>query len=773
MKYLLSQIANVVKGSRLEGADVTVESVTTDSRHSFGMGDSPLFVAIRGANHDGHDFIPELYRRGVRGFLVEREQDCSLYPEAGFVVAERSLAALQMLAADYRSSFRGKMIAITGSKGKTVVKEWIAQAAPEGVRVFRSPRSYNSQLGVALSLLMMDGGEDLAVIEAGISRPGEMDRLEAMIRPEIGIFTTLDGEHDENFPSRRAKAEEKSKLFRRAQAVIYNPDYDCIKESLPEGPRKIEAYSNRHIVVELYKLLGYDAADVENKIADSAPADMRLALREGLGGAVLLSDTHNSDINSLSIALDELREVASSRRKILIVADMLYSSLSDEELYRRVARMTADAGVDKIIGIGPRISASAAMFAGPAEFHLSTDEFLKVFNQTMIENAAVLVKGGHMSGFDRIVHSLSRSSHTTVLEVNLDTMVANLNHYRALLPKGTKLMAMVKASSYGHGDYEIAATLAHEGVDYLAVAFADEGVTLRRKGITMPIVVLNADSDSFELMTAFRLEPEIYNFTSLEAFVAAVNAAGESAYPIHIKIDSGMHRLGFRMDDVEKLNAALARYSQAVRVRSIFSHLATADMPEEEEFTRNQIAVFDRISSAVAASLPYRPLRHINNSAAMELFPQSDYDMCRLGIGLYGAGSDAVRPISRLTTRIVQIKNLPAGETVGYGRVGIIGHTTTVATIPIGYADGLDRRLGCGHWAVEVGGRKAPILGRICMDSCMIDVTGMDVVEGDEVTVFGGGRGNSVIDMAEVLDTIPYEIMTSVSARVKRIYVKE
>lgn len=376
-----------------------------------------------------------------------------------------------------------------------------------------------------------------------------------------------------------------------------------------------------------------------------------------------------------------------------------------------------------------------------------------------------------MSGFDRIVHSLSRQCHTTVLEVNLSRMVANLNRYRARLAAGTKLMAMVKASSYGHGDYEIAAVLQHEGVDYLAVAFADEGVLLRQKGITMPIVVLNADADSFALMTSYRLEPEIYNFSSLEAFAEAVEKAGESDYPIHLKVDSGMHRLGFRMADVERLTGRLRELRSLLTVRSLFSHFATADMPEEREFVGLQQRTFAEVSEAIMATLPYRPLRHINNTAGMEYYQESTYDMCRLGIGLYGVG-EGVSPISRLTTRIVQVKSLEEGETVGYGRMGRIERPTRVATIPIGYADGLDRRLGCGVWSVSVAGKRAPILGRVCMDSCMIDVTDVECREGDEVVIFGG-EGGSVVEMAEMLQTIPYEIMTSVSARVKRIYVKE
>ena len=771
MKYRLSEIAKVARVGKLLGEDVVVKSVMTDSRHSFAPDSAPMFVAITGVNHDGHNFIGDLYRRGVRAFMVEREMDFEAYPEAGFVLVPRSLRALQRMAADYRSHFDGVMVAVTGSTGKTAVKEWIAESAPEGVRVFRSPRSYNSQLGVALSLLMMEGSEDIAVIEAGISRPDEMAQLEAIIRPDVGIFTSLEAQHDENFVDRSHKAGEKAVLFARTRRVIYNSSNRYIVEALAAVKDKVGVESMRAMVAELYATLGYDRQEVEQRLAHSEPTKLCLSLSEGLGGSVVLSDTHNSDINSLSIALNSLAEVAGGRRRIAILSDMLYSALPDAEIYQRIARVVASAGVDRVIGVGRFIAAHKHLFGDNDEFYSSTDEFLKVLTQDRFDDAAILIKGGPMSGFDRIVHSLSRKCHTTVLEVNLSTMVANLNRYRARLRPGTKLMAMVKASSYGHGDYEIASTLQHEGVDYLAVAFADEGVLLRQKGITMPIVVLNADADSFELMTSYRLEPEIYNFSSLEAFAEAVERAGESDYPIHLKIDSGMHRLGFRLADVALLTERLAALRSLLSVRSIFSHLATADMPEERAFVEQQQRCFEEISGAIMASLPYKPLCHLNNTAGMEFFENSTYDMCRLGIGLYGVG-EGVKPISRLTTRIVQVKTLEEGESVGYGRAGRITAPTKVATIPIGYADGLDRRLGVGVWQVSVAGQRAPIIGRVCMDSCMVDVTGIECKEGDEVVIFGG-EGGSVVEMAQRLQTIPYEVMTSVSARVKRIYVKE
>ena len=771
MNYTLGQIAEI-SGGRLVGANLTARGVMTDSRHSFAADRMPIFVAIEGVNHDGHRFVSDLYRRGVRAFMVEHDVDFGLYPEAGFVVVGRSLVALQKLAAYHRSQFRGKVVAITGSTGKTTMKEWIAQAAPDGMRLFRSPRSYNSQLGVALSLLMIEGDEDLAVIEAGISRPDEMARLEAMIRPNIGIFTSLGPQHDENFIDWGHKAAEKAVLFSRAECVIYNSTSEHITDAVAAVRHKVAATDTLQMAEEFYALLGYDRAATKERLAEAEPANMRLSLAEGLGGSVVLSDTHNTDINSLRIALDELKDVAAERHKIVILSDILYSTLPEGALYAQVAKLCAEAGLSRFVGIGKRISAHKDLFDSSYDFYFSADEFLKTLTQNDIEQAAVLVKGGPMSGFDRIVHALSRQSHTTVLEVNLSQMVRNLNVYRSLMPAQSKMVAMVKASSYGHGDYEIASVLEHEGVDYLAVAFADEGIVLRQKGITMPIVVLNADADSFGLMCSYRLEPEIYNFASLEAFAKAVVAAGENDYPIHLKVDSGMHRLGFGMEDVERLSGRLAELKELLTVRSIFSHLATADDAAQADFVAAQQSRFDQVSSAIMASLPYRPLRHLNNTAGIEHYPTSAHDMCRLGIGLYGVGAEGVKPISRLTTRIVQIKQLAEGESVGYGRAGVISAPTTIATIPIGYADGLDRRLGCGGWSVCIGGQMAPIVGRVCMDSCMVDVTNIPCHEGDEVVIFGG-EGGSVVDMAEKLGTIPYEIMTSVSRRVKRIYVKE
>ena len=794
MEYSVSEIAAICGGTFC-GEDVTVRSVMADSRRSVARDGAALFVAIRGRNHDGHDHIGELYRRGVRGFMVEREVDASAWPGAGFVRVNKSLAGLQALAAHYRLSFSGTVVGITGSSGKTTVKEWIAQAAPEGVSLFRSPRSYNSQLGVPLSILMMTGNEDIALIEAGISRPGEMDRLAAIIRPDVGVFTHLGPEHGENFQSDRQKMREKAQLFATCRSIVYCGGEPLIEEALrakapeaelrdalpyecllPEEGEDGVARRNKALVTAFYDAVGVPPATVVPKLSELQPVAVRLGMREGIAGSIIVTDMNNTDANSLPMALDYLTGVAGSREKVLIMSDIPFSPMPDWELYGKVGAMVRSAGIGRFVGVGERISACRDAFGAGSEFYRTAEEFIRHCTQDSIAGRAILLRGNSDTGVIRILHQLDRRSHTTVLEVDLDAMRHNLNHYRALVGDGVKMMAMVKSSCDGNGNFEVADMLDKQGVNYLAVAFADEGVTLREKGIAMPIVVLNADSDSFALMVANRLEPEIYNFRSLERFIAAVRDAGETSWPVHIKIDTGMHRLGFRMEDMPELAALLRREAGAVAARSVFSHLAAADMPEEDGFTRSQIDYFRRTVQALADGLGYRPLMHILNTAGMERFPEARFDMCRLGIGLYGVScteGEALRPVSRLLTRIVQVKELAQSETVGYGRSGKLARDSRLATIPIGYADGLDRRLGCGNWSVLVNGRPAPIVGRICMDSCMVDVTGMNVSEGDEVTVFGSTPGNTVSDMAVLLGTIPYEIMTSVSERVKRIYLKE
>lgn len=788
MDYRLSRVAEIVGGT-FSGCDVGVRSVVTDSRSlSCELGAEPLFVAMCGANHDSHDFVAEMYGRGVRAFLTERPIEA--LPGCGCVCVENAIAALQTLAADWRSRFRGRVVGITGSNGKTVIKEWIAEELPAGVKCYRSPKSYNSQLGVPLSVLMLEGDEDLAIFEAGISEPGEMERLERIVRPDVAVITSLGDAHQESFLNLEQKCAEKLVLARGASKIIYHSYYEPLGRmvaerfaadrrvdaaAFPEAPAAVVGNAasrrNAQLVEAFCATMGYPAP----AFAGAPAVAMRLEVRDGIYDSLLVNDAYSLDLNSLALALDYLHSVALRRRRTLVLSDIPQSGLPADELYGRVAGMVARAGIDRLVGVGPQLRRHAALFDCAKEFYASTDECIARIGRETVAGCAVLLKGARDFRFEKLAHALTRKSHTTVLEVDLDAMTHNLNRFRARLAPGTKLVAMVKASSYGAGDFEVAQLLQHQGVDYLAVAFADEGVLLRERGITMPVVVLNADADSFDQMIANRLEPEIYSFRSLADFAAAVDHAGEACYPIHVKLDTGMHRLGFVEEEIGGLCEALARTPQ-VRAATVFSHLNCADMPGEDAWTRAQIARFDRMSAAVAKSLPYPVIRHTANSAAIDRFPEAQFDMCRLGLGLYGFGfehDDTLQPVSALKTRIVQIKRLAAGESVGYGRAGRLVRDSLTATLPVGYADGLDRHLGCGRWSVLAAGRPAPIVGRICMDSCMIDITDIpDVREGDEVSIFSAVPGNDPETMARVLGTIPYEIMTSVSARVKRIYLK-
>ena len=786
MDYLLSDIARIV-GGELRGEDLRVREVATDSRSVVAAGDV-VFAAIDGKNHDGHQFIERMVARGVEAFIVERDMELP-NKRCGMVRVASTLKALQMLAAHHRSAFAGTVVGITGSNGKTIVKEWASRSMPDDVRSFASPKSYNSQLGVALSLLMLDGGERVAFIEAGISESGEMERLEQMIRPDIVVFTSIGDAHSANFRSESDKIDEKLLLARGAKTIIYSSEY-------PELSTRIKSrYADRELIdssletmedaLELSDALSVDALHVSalmrrlgygiDRAIFSANVAMRLELKEGIDNSMIIDDSYNSDINSVVVALDALHIQAMHRRRVAVISDIRQSGIPQEQLYGRIAEAVRRAGVDHLVGVGVNISSYASLFARGSSFYRTTEELVENFSKERWADSVILLKGSRDSRFERIARLLERRTHTTTLEVDLAAMKKNLNYFRRNMPQHHPVVAMVKAGSYGTGDVDVARMLQHEGVKYLAVAFADEGITLRSKGITMPIVVLNADQDSFDVMIAHDLEPEIYSFHSLDAFRKAAHRAHRQNYPIHIKLDTGMHRLGFVEDDVDLLGRAI-HLDPTLYIASIFSHLSSADMPAEDDFTRGQIERFDYMSQQLTEWLDYEPLRHLANSAAIVRFPEAHFDMCRLGLGLYGFGfehNEELIPVATLSTRIVQIKTLPRGESIGYGRATRLERETTIATIPVGYADGLDRGLGCGKWSVRINGVSAPIIGRVCMDSAMVDISGIRGVEvGDKVTIFGAERGNTLEDMAEVLGTISYEIMTSVSQRVKRIYTE-
>ena len=787
MRYTLSEIARMCGGKHY-GEDLEVRDVVTDSRSCL-FGDGAMFVAMRGENHDSHEFIADMYHSGIRAFMVETSAQVADKSGVGYIVVSNALKALQSLAAAHRKNFKGVVVAITGSNGKTVVKEWIARTLPQRVKFFASPMSYNSQLGVALSLLMIEGDEEVALIEAGISEVGEMQRLEEMIQPDVVVITSIGDAHQANFSSLDEKIEEKLILARRAKTLIFHSSYQeltnvlarlslscCLVDAAHYEVAEIDSHNaitqaNAQLVKCLCRWLGYD--DVTLVVSNLA---MRLEVKEGEYGSMLINDSYNSDVNSLALALDTLRSVALGSQTTAIVSDILQSGMDDEELYMRVAQLVKNAHVTKFIGVGQRIAVHADKFAESSDFYATTEELMRGLKHEDITGRTILLKGNRRQHFERICHHLERKSHTTVLEVNLDAMTHNVGYFRKFLPMNHRLVAMVKACSYGAGDVEVAQLMQRLGVSYLAVAFADEGITLREKGITMPIVVLNADAGSFDKMITYKLEPEIYSFHSLHDFVRSVERYGVHAYPIHIKLDTGMHRLGFVEEELSDLIETL-KTQKGIRVASVFAHLSCADDPSQDDFTREQIARFESMSRSVVDALPYEVIRHTANSAAIERFPEAQFDMCRLGLGLYGYGyqhNDELQPVAALKTRIVQIRKRKAGEAIGYGRSEVLERDSLIATIPIGYADGLNRHLGGGRWSMLVAGCAAPTVGRICMDSCMIDVTDIvGVQEGDQVSIFSAVSGNTPEDMARVLGTIPYEILTSVSARVKRIYVRE
>ncbi len=815
------ELAEIVQGKVIGDSGFTIRNVITDSRTPV-SGNGLLFIALVGPNHNGHEFIDELYQlRNVKAFLVEPDEvSYSNYPNATFVEVDDTLQALQKLAAYHRNRFVYPVIGITGSNGKTMVKEWLNQLLSPEYQIVRSPRSYNSQVGVPLSALQMDDHFDLAIFEAGISKPGEMVKLQPIIDPTIGIFTNIGMPHQENFDDIDEKVNEKLKLFREVKTLIYCKDHAAIDSIIrgntlladnqlltwgqsPASKVQVKSiqrvagktqvkirysqqdftlsipftdtasYENAMHCVTTMLLLGYSVHDIDKRLHTLQPVAMRLELKEGINRCSIINDSYNSDLGSLAIAIDFLMQQKQHNRYVVILSDILESGYAPEQLYSKVAQMLKDKGVDLLIGIGPEISRYDYAFEVEAEFYSSTHEFLLDLKRKEIRDAAILIKGSRKFHFEQISTMLERKVHRTTLEINLNAIAHNLNYYRSLLDPGVKLMAMVKAFSYGSGSYEIANLLQFQRVDYLGVAYTDEGVALREAGITLPIVVLNPSFGTYELMVEFNLEPEIYSLTGLREFINVLNRVGVSSYGVHIKIDTGMHRLGFTPDQLSELINILAS-TNSVRVKSIFSHLAASDEPHHDQFTQHQIATFKQASEILINALGYQPMCHILNTGGIERYPEAQFDMVRLGIGLYGISptlSDKLIHISTLRSKVIQVKHIQPGETVGYSRKGVVDKPTTVVTIPIGYADGLSRMLGNGNYSMMLNGVLVPTIGNISMDTCTLDATGVDVKEGDEVVVFG--QHPTISHMAKALGTIPYEVLTSVSQRVKRVYFQE
>jgi len=814
--WTLEEMALLIDGELYGRKDLSFTSLSIDSRSLVPSRDT-LFVALIGDQHNGHNYIEDLYSRGIRSFLVSSIPDYTKLPEAGFCHVKDTLSGLQGIASSRRKQFNGEVLAITGSNGKTIVKEWIYQVLGDRIRIHRSPKSYNSQVGVPLSVWGIESRHELAIIEAGISRPGEMLKLHQIIQPDTGIFTHFGTAHQEHFESMEVKLLEKLKLFQGCKKLICRSDIQVSSRPLPSYLKDLQAdivdwslegearYKFRvsgrtptqtsfeirlHGEEFSFTLPFVDDASVENalhvftysieqglpekfvieKMGGLEPVSMRLEILKGVMGSTLINDTYNSDTGGLAAALDLMGQQDSKTGRVLILSDLLQSGLEDRVLYSGIASLLSSKKVDQFVGIGPALSEQKSLFLPSSLFYLNTEEFLKGMDRTLFNGKIILIKGSRKFGFERIARELQLKTHQTRLETDLNAMVFNLNHFRSLLQDGVKTMVMVKALSYGSGNIEIAKLLQYHRVDYLAVAIIDEGIELRKAGIHLPIVVLNPDPSGFGTMLDFRLEPEIYNLRGVEALHKILHHRGITESPVHVKLDTGMHRLGF--DEAELNQLLIWLQKPEMRVSSVFSHLVASDKQDHDLFSHEQIRRFDQRCSIMTKALGFTFQRHILNSAGIERFPDAQYDMVRLGIGLHGIGlNSALKVVSSFKTTVSQLRSLDAGETVGYSRRGVMKRKGIVATIPVGYADGFHRSLGNGAGKVYIHGKVAPTIGDICMDMAMIDVTGIATSEGDTVELFG--KQQTVSELARQAGTIPYEILTSIPERVKRVYLQE
>ena len=820
MKLSSSDIARIVNGNLTGPSDLIVTEIVTDTRQ-LSITAGLLFFALKGKNHNGHNFVDSLYQKGVRVFVVEKlPEEQEKYNGAAFIVTANTLEALQLLASFRRKSFNSPVIAVTGSAGKTIVKEWLADILGLTTSVIRSPKSYNSQIGVPLSILKLDDKYKIGIFEAGISMPGEMEKLQQIIDPDIGVITNIGDAHSENFPDNLVKAEEKLKLFINTSLIIYCSDYELIhqsilsneklkskilvdwscekdeakifvtKSSLPRGRTGIQMRFNG--INNDFEIPFSDRASVENAITVAAvclalgtPAEiiskgitglvsvaMRMEMKSGINNCQLIEDYYNSDPGSLGMALEYLKS-QDGRKTTLILSDFVQSGRDEKDLYGEVARLIRKTGIKKFIGIGNALVRNFALFDESARFYYTTDEFVNAFKNSDFKNEIILLKGARIYEFEKIGKQLEQQIHQTVLEVNLDAISHNLNEFRRHLDPGTRIMAMVKAFAYGAGPAEISALLEYHRVSYLAVAYADEGVELRNSGVTLPVMVMNPDPSASELLIKYSLEPEIYSISSLEQFATIASKHGLIGYPVHIKIDTGMHRLGFMPEDVDDLTKGIKNL-ECIRVVSVFSHLAASDDPGLDHFSHHQVEVFLIAVKQIQDAIGYTFLRHILNSSGIARFPQYQFEMVRPGIGMYGVGHFEgldLKIAGRFKTRISQIKTIRAGEPVGYGCADVSENERNIAILPVGYADGLNRKLGNRNGNMYIKGSRVPIIGNVCMDMCMVDITGLKIETGDEAEIFGDKI--SINEIAEKCQTIPYEILTSIPRRVKRVFFRE
>jgi len=802
--------------------DIFINHISIDSR-SLQNGSETLFIALSGINNDAHLYILELIDKGVQNFVVQYiPENCA--GKANFLIVKNTLKALQELAGYYRNLFDFPIIGLTGSNGKTIVKEWLNFLLSPDFNIIRSPKSYNSQVGVPLSVLAINEKHNLGIFEAGISTVNEMIKLEKIIQPTIGVLTNIGSAHDEGFESLQQKINEKLLLFKASKVIIYQKNAlvdQCISSFSAEyqlEERKLFSWSFTDVSADVFILkkenksdsthikyqykeevfnleipfsdsasienaiscllvllyFKYDSETIQNRFELLYPVHMRLEVKNGINNCSIIDDSYSSDFESLTIALDFLEsQKKKNASKTIILSDIVQSGFSNEELYTKVGQLVADNKINRVIGIGATISAFKSKFSNVVTFQ-NTAEFIAQIENLNFENETILIKGARSFQFEEIVSLLEEKTHETVLEINLNSISYNLNYYKSKLGNDVKLMVMVKAFGYGNGGLEIAKLLEHHKVDYLGVAFADEGISLKNGGIKLPIMVLNPESTSFPSIIQYNLEPEIYSVKGLKAFLKIAREKNLKDFPIHIKLDTGMHRLGFEENTLEELIQTL-KGNSAVKVKSVLSHLATSDELQHYDFVISQINLFEKLSSRLITELNINPIRHILNTSGISNFPSAQYNMVRLGIGLYGVSNDPAEQkylenVGTLKSIISQVRTIPAGDSVGYGRRFMAEKETKIATIPIGYADGISRLWGNQVGYVVIKNQKASIVGNVCMDMLMVDVSNIDCKEGDSVIIFG--ESPTVMEMAAALKTIPYEIMTSISQRVKRVFFR-
>lgn len=815
--YTAKKISEILKGKLSGASAATIKHLISDSRSIVNYNES-VFFALVSKRNNGHKYINDLYKNGVRCFVVS--ENTKLPKDCAVIKVKNTLTALQQLAAFHRQQFSLPVIAITGSNGKTMVKEWLYALLKNHFNICRSPKSYNSQIGVPLSVWNLNSEHTVGIFEAGISTVKEMPRLEKIIKPNIGVFTNFGDAHSDGFSGTKQKITEKFSLFDNCTVIVVNglsakqipvkyknkkiiligkdkgSAIQITKTTIGANSTKIDLiHGAKQYAIEIPFT---DVASIANAVTcfgvllatglepekyyslfkELPSIALRLEIKNGINNCVLINDFYNSDLDSLKIALNYLNQQTRNSSKTVILSDIEQSGQNTKALYKEIAGLLKQYKVNSLIGIGKNISANAGAFSIDKTFFEDTNAFIASLNSQshQITNSTILLKGARSFGFENISQLLQQKSHDTVLEINLNKLTENINYYRSLISPETQIMCMVKATGYGSGSAEIAKTLQHIGVNYLAVAYADEGVDLRNAQINLPVMVMSPEEDSLEDIINYNLEPEIYSFRILELFCKQLQRSSYSeAYPVHIKIDTGMHRLGFEEKDFEVLASTLLKYPQ-LKVKSVFSHLAGSDNPELDTFTQHQISVFEKACSILEAKLEYGFIKHICNSGGITRFKNAHYNMVRLGIGMYGVGvnkdeQNKLQNVSALKTRISQVKKIKAGDTVGYNRNGKVLNDTSIAVIPIGYADGFKRELGNGNFSVYINKTACKTIGNICMDMCMVDVTGVNCKEGDEVLVFE--TFDQIHNLSVAMKTIPYEVLTSISGRVKRIYIQE